>query len=195
RALTLRFRRRALSGAARARRAALGVLRAQNAWASFWDWLAPLRVSYHTARGCPGWIFAPLFRGGSAAGGGAMSKTYSLKGKVSRQVALVIAEELVKQLPDTQIVGSLRRGCEVVGDVDLLTTSPAAMGLLPMLVDEVFVRGAAKVSGRKGEIQVDLNLTTVEAMGSALMHHTGSAGFNIMCRSRAIRLGYSLSQH
>jgi DNA polymerase (family 10) len=44
-------------------------------------------------------------------------------------------------------------------------------------------------------MQIDLDLTTVEAMGSALMHHTGSAGFNIMRRSRAIRLGYSLSQH
>jgi DNA polymerase/3'-5' exonuclease PolX len=44
-------------------------------------------------------------------------------------------------------------------------------------------------------MQIDLNLTTIEAMGSALMHHTGSAGFNIMCRSSAIKLGYSLSQH
>jgi DNA polymerase/3'-5' exonuclease PolX len=124
-----------------------------------------------------------------------MAKTYSLKKQIPREVALVVAEELVRELPDTVIVGSLRRGCEIVGDVDLLTTSPAAMGLLPTLVDELFVQGAAKVSGRKGEIQVDLNVTTVEAMGSALMHHTGSAGFNIMCRSRAIRLGYSLSQH
>jgi DNA polymerase/3'-5' exonuclease PolX len=104
---------------------------------------------------------------------------------------VAVAEELVKGLPDTVIVGSLRRGCEIVGDVDFLTTSTVAMGLLPTLVDELFVQGAAKVSGRKGEIQVDLNITTVEAMG----HHTGSAGFNIMCRSRAIRFGYSLSQH
>jgi len=66
-------------------------------------------------------------------------------------VALVVAEELVNALPDTVIVGSLRRGCEVVGDVDLLTTSPAALGLLPMLLDEVFVQGRAKVSGRRGE--------------------------------------------
>jgi DNA polymerase (family 10) len=124
-----------------------------------------------------------------------MSKTYSLKGKVSRQVALVIAEELVKELPDTQIVGSLRRGCEVVGDVDLLTTSQEAMGLFQMLVDEVFVKGDAKVSARKGGIQVDLNFTTVEAMGSALLHHTGSAQFNVFTRSRAKRQGYSLSQH
>jgi DNA polymerase (family 10) len=124
-----------------------------------------------------------------------MSKTYSLKGKVSREVALGIAEELVKELPDTQIVGSLRRGCEVVGDVDLLTTSQEAMGLFPMFVDEVFVKGDAKVSARKGGIQVDLNFTTVEAMGSALLHHTGSAQFNVFTRSRAKRQGYSLSQH
>jgi DNA polymerase/3'-5' exonuclease PolX len=124
-----------------------------------------------------------------------MPKNYSLKKRIPGEVALAVAKELVRALPDTVIVGSLRRGCEIVGDVDLLTTSPAAISLLPTLVDELFVKGAAKVSGRKGEIQVDLNLTTVEAMGSALLHHTGSAQFNIMCRSRAIRLGYSLSQH
>jgi len=124
-----------------------------------------------------------------------LPETYSRKSKIPREVALVLAEELVNTLPDTVIVGSLRRGCGMVGDIDLLTTSSAGMGLLRMLVDELFVQGAAKVSGRKGEIQLDLNFTTVEAMGSALLHHTGSAGFNIMCRSRAIRLGYSLSQH
>jgi DNA polymerase/3'-5' exonuclease PolX len=124
-----------------------------------------------------------------------MAKTYSVKGKIPSEVARAIAEELVRGLPDIQIVGSLRRGCPIVGDVDLLTTSTIAMGLLPMLVDEVFVQGAAKVSGRKGEIQVDLNFTTVEAMGSALLHHTGSAQFNVFTRSRAKRQGYSLSQH
>ena len=69
---------------------------------------------------------------------------------------------------------------DVVGDVDLPTTSPA-MGLVTTLIEEFFARGAAAVSGRKGEMQIDLNLTTLAAMGSALLH-TGSAGFNIMCR-------------
>jgi DNA polymerase (family 10) len=124
-----------------------------------------------------------------------MAKTYSLKGKVPSEVAPALAEELVGALPDTQIVGSLRRGCAIVGDVDLLTTSIAAMEMFVSLVDEVFVKGDAKVSARKGEIQVDLNFTTVEAMGSALLHHTGSAQFNVFTRSRAKRQGYSLSQH
>src|SRR5262245_24428571 len=111
-----------------------------------------------------------------------MAKNYSLKGKVPYEVARAVAEELVRGLPETQIVGSLRRGCPIVGDVDLLTTSTVAMGLFPMLVDEVLVKGEAKVSGRKGEIQIDLNYTTVEAMGSALLHHTGSAQFNVFTR-------------
>ena len=79
-----------------------------------------------------------------------MSKTYSLKGKVPSEVARAIAEELVGALPDTQIVGSLRRGCVIVGDVDLLTTSLDAMQLFANLVDEVFVKGGAKISGREG---------------------------------------------
>ena len=70
-----------------------------------------------------------------------MAKTYSLKKQIPRELALVVAEELVRALPDTVIVGSLRRGCEVVGDVDLLTTSPAAIDLLRTLVDELFVQG------------------------------------------------------
>jgi DNA polymerase/3'-5' exonuclease PolX len=72
------------------------------------------------------------------------------------------------------VVGSLRRGCAIVGDVDLLTTSTVAMHLFTTLVDEVFVKGVVKVSGQKGAVQVDLNFTTLEAMGSALLHHTGS---------------------
>ena len=44
-----------------------------------------------------------------------MAKTYSLKKQHPRATALVVAEELVRALPDTLIVGSLRRGCEVVG--------------------------------------------------------------------------------
>jgi hypothetical protein len=44
-----------------------------------------------------------------------MSKTYSLKKQISREAAAAVAEELVRALPDTLIVGSLRRGCEVVG--------------------------------------------------------------------------------
>ena len=124
-----------------------------------------------------------------------MSKTYSLKGKVPSEVARAVAEELVAALPDTQIVGSLRRGCATVRDVDLLTTSTIAMEIFANLVDQVFVKGDAKISARKGEIQIDLNFTTVEAMGSALLHHTGSAMFNVFTRSRAKRQGYSLSQH
>jgi hypothetical protein len=62
-----------------------------------------------------------------------MSRTYSLKKQIPREVPLAIADELVGALPDAVIVGSLRRGCGIVGDVDLLTTSSAAMGLLPTL--------------------------------------------------------------
>jgi DNA polymerase/3'-5' exonuclease PolX len=124
-----------------------------------------------------------------------MSKTYSLKGSFSREVAEAVADRLVSLLPDTEVVGSLRRRCAVVGDIDLLTNSHIAMQAFPDVVDEVFVRGKAKVSGRKGEIQVDLNFTTEAAMGAALLHHTGSAAFNVFTRSRAKQRGYMLSQH
>jgi DNA polymerase/3'-5' exonuclease PolX len=70
-----------------------------------------------------------------------MAKSYSLRKQIPRKVALAVAEETRQSTTHTVIVGSLRRGCEVVGDVDLLTISPAAMSLFPVLVDEVFVKG------------------------------------------------------
>jgi hypothetical protein len=39
-----------------------------------------------------------------------MAKTYSLKKRIPREMALAMAEELVTALPDTVIVGSLRWG-------------------------------------------------------------------------------------
>jgi len=113
-----------------------------------------------------------------------LSKNYSLKGKVPYEVARAIAEELVTALPETQIVGSLRRGCPIVGDVDLLTSSTIAMGLLPMLVAEVLVQGRAKVSARRGDIQVDLNFTPAEALGSALVSSRVISSWRLRPRTR-----------
>jgi DNA polymerase/3'-5' exonuclease PolX len=69
------------------------------------------------------------------------------------------------------------------------------MEAFPDVVDEVFVRGKAKCSGRRGAIQVDLNFTAPDALGAALLHHTGSAAYNVFIRSRAKQRGYTLSQH
>jgi hypothetical protein len=57
-----------------------------------------------------------------------MARTYSLKKQHPRATALVVAEELARALPDTVIVGSLRRGCEIV---EAYFSSFAALRLLP----------------------------------------------------------------
>jgi DNA polymerase (family 10) len=98
--------------------------------------------------------------------------------------------------------GSLRRGKETVGDLDLLVTGPNAPAVLerftrhPEIV-ELLGHGANKASAKLGAqaIQVDLRALPAESYGAALQYFTGSKEHNIALRNRALRLGYSLSEY
>ncbi len=101
--------------------------------------------------------------------------------------------------------GSLRRGRETVGDLDLLATGPAcAPEKTSAAVDYVaaypgihsmIARGENKVSFNTGQgLQVDVRLLPSESYGAALQYFTGSKGHNVTLRQRALKLGYTLSE-
>ena len=98
--------------------------------------------------------------------------------------------------------GSLRRGRETVGDLDLLVTGPAAAGALELVatyprVHEILGRGANKTSvklGREG-LQVDVRALPRESFGAAMQYFTGSKEHNVAIRMRAIRMGLKLSEY
>ncbi len=102
--------------------------------------------------------------------------------------------------------GSLRRGKDTVGDLDLLVTGPACepdvvasavehVASLP-LIDNLIARGQNKVSFTlRNHLQVDVRLLPRESYGAALQYFTGSKMHNVTLRQRALRKGYTLSEY
>ncbi len=118
------------------------------------------------------------------------------------------AEELLQMLREVPGVssaaaaGSLRRGRETVGDLDLLVTGSDPEPALDAVarhphVYEVLSRGLNKISvtlGREG-FQVDVRALPRESFGAAMQYFTGSKEHNVAIRMRAIRMGLKLSEY
>jgi DNA polymerase (family 10) len=105
-------------------------------------------------------------------------------------------------IEDITAAGSLRRGKETVGDLDLLVTGPNATAVLERFlayarVHEVLSRGANKASakiGREG-LQVDVRALPRESYGAAMQYFTGSKEHNVAVRTRAVKMGFKLSEY
>ena len=122
-------------------------------------------------------------------------------------VALNVAEALLQELRQSNLVtdaaycGSLRRGKETIGDLDLLATGPdpaAIMNLFTTLpaVTGVPVSGSTKSSIRTREgLQVDLRVVAADEFGAALQYFTGSKEHNVRVREIAVKQGYKLSEY
>ncbi len=101
--------------------------------------------------------------------------------------------------------GSLRRGRETAGDLDLLVTGPACapdhtaaavdyVAAYPGIHD-IIAKGENKVSFHLGNgLQVDVRLLPSASYGAALQYFTGSKAHNVALRQRALKLGYTLSE-
>ncbi len=126
----------------------------------------------------------------------------------AREFADRIAQ-MILQFPGIETVtpaGSLRRGRETVGDLDLLATGPACeadvvaaavehVASLP-LIDKLMARGQNKVTFTlRNNLQVDVRLLPRASYGAALQYFTGSKHHNVALRQRAIKRGLTLSEY
>ena len=95
--------------------------------------------------------------------------------------------------------GSLRRGRETVGDVDLLTLDATALDLFVAhpRVHDVLGHGSTKASARFGMegLQVDVRVVPRESFGAALQYFTGSKEHNVALRQRALKRGLTLNEY
>lgn len=112
--------------------------------------------------------------------------------------AAAIAAELAPLVNGTP-AGSLRRGKETVGDLDLLSTDPDAIErfLSHPGIQSVLARGDTKASARFGAegLQVDVRVVAGESFGAALQYFTGSKEHNVALRQRALKMGYTLNEY
>ena len=119
-----------------------------------------------------------------------------------------VAGELIPYLAETggiekiEAAGSLRRGKDTIGDLDLLVTGPGAAEALERFVKHpkahnVLGKGANKASIQYGleGLQVDLRALAHESYGAAMQYFTGSKEHNIVLRSRALKLGLTLNEY
>lgn len=131
-------------------------------------------------------------------------------GRTPLGIAWPLADELASAMRDVsgvrrvEIAGSLRRGCETIGDLDLLcdaddgdrvvktfTTLPQSRRVLA----SGQTKGSILVDRRDGgEIQVDCRVVPAESFGAALQYFTGSKEHNVRLRELASKRGWKLNE-
>ncbi len=117
-------------------------------------------------------------------------------------------QELGKKVEAVTPAGSLRRGKETIGDLDLLVTLPpgrdSAKGIDAIAdhilkypaIDQILARGENKVSFRLDSgMQVDVRLLEKESFGAALLYFTGSKEHNVTLRGRANKMELTLNEY
>jgi DNA polymerase (family 10) len=118
--------------------------------------------------------------------------------------------EYVSKFPGIEKItpaGSLRRGRDTVGDLDILVTGEACISeegrqkaiayvaKYPPLMD-VIASGDNKISFHlRTGMQVDVRLLPPESFGAAMQYFTGSKAHNVALRQRALKMGYTLNEY
>ncbi|MBI3405652.1 MAG: DNA polymerase/3'-5' exonuclease PolX [Acidobacteria bacterium] len=136
-------------------------------------------------------------------------------GRFHIHVADSVAEKIIahiqklgKAVESVTPAGSLRRGKETIGDLDLLVTlgsghtsqkhvDAVADHILKFPeIDQVLAKGENKVSfGLNSGLQVDVRLLEKSNFGAALMYFTGSKEHNVALRGRANKMGLTLNEY
>ena len=123
------------------------------------------------------------------------------------------AERLTEHLKHIQGIdtitpaGSLRRGRETVGDLDVLITGPCCAddstraALLDEIVrfpgiNQVLAKGGNKVSFKlRSGLQVDVRALSPDSYGAGLQYFTGSKTHSVSLRQRALKMGLTLNEY
>jgi DNA polymerase (family X) len=103
--------------------------------------------------------------------------------------------------------GSLRRGRETVGDLDVLITGPACdddsrrAALIDEIsrfpgVDQILAKGDNKIGFKlRSGLQVDVRTLSPISYGAGLQYFTGSKSHGVALRQRALKMGLTLNEY
>jgi len=126
--------------------------------------------------------------------------------------AMPLAEAVVESLrqlkgvKQCEFAGSLRRGKETIGDIDVLIAAPGSEAAAIIdtfvsmdIVADVIAKGGTKASIRvdeeRGGMQVDLRVIPQVSFGAAMLYFTGSKEHNVRLRERAQSKGWTLNEY
>lgn len=128
--------------------------------------------------------------------------------ELAAEALSVHVEKAGKAVESVTPAGSLRRGKDTVGDLDLLVTladgytaqkhvDALAEHILKFPdIDQTLAHGENKVSFTlRNGLQVDVRLLKKENFGAALLYFTGSKEHNVRLRGRANDLGWTLNEY
>ena len=124
-----------------------------------------------------------------------------LAASVEQTARTIVARlALVEPGVDIVAVGSLRRGAEVCGDLDLLAVGASSVVMTAFAAQPEVVRvlGAGDTKSSvllTSGLQADLRLVEPAARGAALQYFTGSKAHNIALRDRALSRGLRLNEY
>ncbi|MGH9312000.1 MAG: DNA polymerase/3'-5' exonuclease PolX [Vicinamibacterales bacterium] len=125
----------------------------------------------------------------------------------AHDAAAALVAHLREAAPKASItpVGSLRRGCDTCGDLDIVVAGPsgakASAALVSSLtshplVERVLAQGETKSSVLlRGGLQADVRVVPRDSEGAALQYFTGSKAHNIALRDRAIGRRLKLNEY
>ncbi len=131
----------------------------------------------------------------------------SHSGRFRRDTALAEAERILAVLRATkgceraEYAGSLRRGRETVGDIDILCTGKNSEALIDafLAVDGIadqLARGDTRAAIRlQSGLQCDLRVVPAESFGAAWHYFTGSKAHNVKLRQKGIERGLTISEY
>ncbi|MCX7905283.1 MAG: DNA polymerase/3'-5' exonuclease PolX [Elusimicrobiales bacterium] len=134
----------------------------------------------------------------------------SIERGITQQKRFLISEamESAKGLVDyirslgysrVEYAGSLRRGKETIGDIDILVEGNENLSediVKYPLIEKVIAKGSTKVSIiLKNSIQCDIRIVKPESFGAALCYFTGSKEHNIALRELALKNGFVLNEY
>jgi DNA polymerase (family 10) len=121
--------------------------------------------------------------------------------------ALVIAREVIGELQkaagirDIEAAGSLRRGKETIGDIDILASGSRKKEIIDTFVHLPLSGSILSQGETKGSIvtangiQLDLRVVEKDSFGAALQYFTGSKSHNVRLREIARRSGLKINEY
>lgn len=132
-------------------------------------------------------------------------------GRTALGVAWPIATDLAERVAElkgvkrVEIAGSLRRGCETIGDVDILCECAKGREVIRVFTEFEGVRSVLAAGDTKGsvtvelptgiELQVDLRVVPGQSFGAALQYFTGSKEHNVRLREIAVKKKWKLNEY